>query len=182
MKKCDLKIIFLVLIISILSLGLTGCFGKFQLTRNLYTWNSQIGGKWVNTLVMWILFIIPVYEIAGFVDFAILNVIEFWTGDNPVTMGPDEKETQLVKLDDMEYEITATKNRFDIKEISNGGIIKSISLIYDEDTKSWFVTGNNFSDVKIAQLDPVNLNVLHLIKPDGQMVDVDIQSNRIIFE
>ena len=75
MKKYSFKLIAILLIICVLSFGLTGCYGKFKLTQKLYKWNGQIGDKWVNTIVMWILFILPIYEIAGCVDFAILNVI-----------------------------------------------------------------------------------------------------------
>jgi hypothetical protein len=37
-----------------------GCFGKFALTRKLYSWNESVGSKFVQSLVMWVMFIIPV--------------------------------------------------------------------------------------------------------------------------
>ena len=61
-----------------------GCFGKFALTRKLYGWNDSLGNKFVKTIAFWALTIIPAYELMGLGDFLVLNVIEFWTGSNPV--------------------------------------------------------------------------------------------------
>lgn len=67
-----------------LAFGIQGCYGRFQLVRNLYSWNGKVGNKWVNELVFLAMYIIPVYGIAGFVDVVILNTVEFWTGKNPM--------------------------------------------------------------------------------------------------
>lgn len=61
------------------------CYGRFGLTRSLYDWNGRVSGnKVVQSVVMWALIVIPVYEVVGFVDFIILNPVEFFTGSNPV--------------------------------------------------------------------------------------------------
>ena len=176
------KVVSVILIISLFTISMSGCYGKFNLTKKLYEWNGKVGDKWVNSIVMWVLFILPVYEVVGFVDFVILNVIEFWTGKNPVAMGPGESETQLVELDGKTYEITATMNRFDINVISDEKISKSISLVYDTDSKSWFAENEDIGKVKLAELDDENLNILHLIEPNGDLVNVDLNSNSIILE
>lgn len=59
-----------------------GCFGKFQLTRKLYDINQSIDEKYVRSAATWI-FVIP-YAVTGLLDFVVFNVIEFWTGENPV--------------------------------------------------------------------------------------------------
>jgi hypothetical protein len=59
-----------------------GCFGKFQLTRNLYDINQSIDNKYVRSAATWV-FVIP-YALTGILDFVIFNVIEFWTGENPI--------------------------------------------------------------------------------------------------
>ena len=59
-----------------------GCFGKFQLTRKLYDINQSIDEKYVRSAATW-LFVIP-YAVTGLLDAVIFNVIEFWTGENPV--------------------------------------------------------------------------------------------------
>jgi hypothetical protein len=59
-----------------------GCFGKFQLTRKLYDINQSIDEKYVRSAATWI-FVIP-YAVTGLLDFVVFNVIEFWSGENPV--------------------------------------------------------------------------------------------------
>ena len=69
-----------------LQLSTAGCFGKFALVRKVYGFNESVGDKWLRSILCWVLFIIPVYALAGFADFVLLNVIEFWTGNNPAAM------------------------------------------------------------------------------------------------
>ena len=64
---------------------LAGCYGSFNLTRKVWKWNGEVGGKWVNEIVFLVMNVIPVYGVAGMADVVILNTIEFWTGTNPVT-------------------------------------------------------------------------------------------------
>jgi hypothetical protein len=64
---------------------LAGCYGSFNLTRKVWKFNGGVGDKWVNELVFLVLNVVPVYGVAGFVDAVIVNSIEFWTGNNPVT-------------------------------------------------------------------------------------------------
>jgi hypothetical protein len=66
-----------------------GCFGTFQLTRNLYEVNRSVDDKYVRSVLTWIL-VIP-YALTGALDFLAFNVIEFWTGQNPVAPVPVEK-------------------------------------------------------------------------------------------
>lgn len=66
-----------------------GCFGKFQLTRKLYDINQSIDEKYIRSAVTW-LFVIP-YAITGLLDFIVFNVIEFWSGENPVASAPVTK-------------------------------------------------------------------------------------------
>ena len=82
------KGIALVLVAAVGTLS-AGCFGKFQLTRKLYDVNQSIDEKYIRSVVTWI-FVIP-YALTGILDFVIFNVIEFWTGENPVVSAPVTK-------------------------------------------------------------------------------------------
>jgi len=62
-----------------------GCIGHFRLTRNLLSWNHQIGGKWVNELVFFSFNVLPVYPFSLLGDAFIFNAIEFWGGSNPIS-------------------------------------------------------------------------------------------------
>ena len=67
-----------------------GCYGKFQLTRNLYDVNSSVDDQYVRSALTWIL-IIP-YAFTGLLDFLVFNVIEFWSGQNPIASTAVTKE------------------------------------------------------------------------------------------
>ncbi|GAB4234680.1 MAG: hypothetical protein OHK0028_10960 [Deltaproteobacteria bacterium] len=66
-----------------------GCFGKFQLTRKLYDINQSIDEKYVRSAATWLF--MPLYGFTGLLDFVIFNVIEFWSGENPVASAPVTK-------------------------------------------------------------------------------------------
>lgn len=66
--------------------SLPGCFGKFGLTRKVYSFNREMSkDKWVRSIGTFAMIVVPVYEVSAFVDWALLNTIEFWskTGKNP---------------------------------------------------------------------------------------------------
>src|SRR4030065_881005 len=80
------KVVALVLVVAVGVVFSPGCFGKFRLPRKLYDINQSVEDKYVRSAVTWLL-IIP-YGIAGFLDFAVFNLIEFWSGENPIVSGP----------------------------------------------------------------------------------------------
>jgi hypothetical protein len=75
-----------------LSLGLlaapvlaTGCFGQFQITRNVYAFNRTVSqDRFVRWAVFLALNLAPVYPVGAVMDAFIANPVEFWTGTNPV--------------------------------------------------------------------------------------------------
>ena len=68
-------------------IGITAssCIGSFALTNKLLSWNRQIDSKFVNELVFIAFWILPVYEVSALADVIVINSIEFWSGNNPVT-------------------------------------------------------------------------------------------------
>lgn len=65
-----------------LSVLSAGCYGKFQLTRMIYDLNRSVEDKYVRSAVTWAL-LLP-YAFSTFIDFAVFNIVEFWTGENPL--------------------------------------------------------------------------------------------------
>jgi hypothetical protein len=84
------KGIALVLVAAVGALS-SGCFGNFQLTRKVYDMNKSIDEKYVRSAATWIFVIVPVYGFAALLDLVVFNVIEFWTGENPVASAPVTK-------------------------------------------------------------------------------------------
>lgn len=83
------------------ALSATGCYGKFALSKKVYDWNGSLGNKWVVELVFLVLGAVQVYTIAGIVDALVLNLIEFWTGANPLASveHEDGTQTKFARLD-----------------------------------------------------------------------------------
>lgn len=96
------KIILILLVLGILQIQ---CFGRFAIIRKIYQFIDDIKisdaspllTRFVKTLLVWVLFIIPIVGgLAFFVDFCIINLIEFWTGENVID-GYKEKKAYLDK-------------------------------------------------------------------------------------
>jgi hypothetical protein len=67
-----------------LAAPMSGCFGKFALVGKVYKWNDSLGNKFVKTVVFWALNGLLVYPTCYLGDYFVLNVIEFWSGSNPL--------------------------------------------------------------------------------------------------
>ena len=84
------KGIALVLVAAVGALS-AGCFGNFQLTRKVYDINQAIDEKYIRSAATWIFVIVQVYTVAALLDLIVFNVMEFWSGENPVTSAPVTK-------------------------------------------------------------------------------------------
>jgi hypothetical protein len=130
------KITFLI-VLAVFAISSTGCFGSFGLTKKVYTWNDNVSSsKFVKTIVFWGINIIPVYGVAGMLDLVIFNLIEFWTGSNPVAMVEGEWEFQIVEYEGKHYELSASKNIFNVAEITEDGVLPLHSFKFDAESKS----------------------------------------------
>lgn len=139
MKKITIySLAFLMLGIGTLN---SGCMGSWGLTKKLYNWNDgATGNKFVDNGLFWLLCFIPVYEISLFVDFVILNLIQFWTGSNPISMAPGEVETAIVKgKDGNQYQMTVTQNRFEAVALTGKNKGEKTALVYTPQTQTWSV-------------------------------------------
>ncbi|MEQ9064556.1 MAG: DUF3332 domain-containing protein [Vicingaceae bacterium] len=145
----------------------TGCFGSFGLTSAIWSWNDSIG-KFPGELVFLVFIILPIYSIALLIDAVIINTIEFWTGSNPMAMGPNEMEQQVVVGEDGNtYEITARQNRFDIVQLDGKKAGEMKSLVFDTESQSWsYVDGER--SIKLAQLSE-NGATAQVFAPNGQV-------------
>jgi hypothetical protein len=151
MKKWTIKIGTWLSVIS-LSAMLTACFGKFALTRKIYEWNDSFDNKFLKTLLFYGLNIIPVYGIGGAVDFFILNLIEFWTGSNPLSMAPGQKEKQVIWYAGNLYELEAELNKFTATPLTQNG--ERISLTFNPTEQTVAVQRGETAPTIIAHFIP----------------------------
>src|SRR5690606_13393498 len=148
MKKIR-KTAFIVAL-GVLMVSQSGCFGEFALVRKVYTWNKDVSGsKFVQTLLFYAMNIIPVYGIAAFVDVIILNLIEFWSGSNPVAMNEGDYEMQLVKVKGVEYKMEATKDTFTSTQLTGDRAGEVQVLKYDRCDNTWKVSTKDVQDMAV---------------------------------
>ncbi len=110
------------------SMLFTSCIGNFALTSKVLTWNKQVGSKFVNELVFFLFWPIPVYPLSFVADVLVINSIEFWSGKNPVTTASTkvvdgENGRFIVKRDKKGYTIKSEFDksvvRFEFNEVDN---------------------------------------------------------------
>lgn len=162
------RITFGLLAISTLTLT-TGCFGTYGLTKKVYKWNEKVtDSNFANSLIMWGLIIIPVYEISLLVDLVIINTIEFWSGSNPMAMNEGETDTQIVASGDKVYEVTASKNQFHIEQIKGADAGQSVDLVYHSNEAAWYLNSGD-ENIKLAQGDMDNNAWVKVFHPNGKV-------------
>lgn len=109
----------------------TSCIGSFALTNKLLTWNKGVSNKFVNELVFFAFWVLPVYEVCALADILVINSIEFWSGSNPMAQGTKVIDGQdgryLVKCDGKGYNITS----------ENDGT--TVRLDFDAEEQTWSV-------------------------------------------
>lgn len=128
----------------------TGCFGEFALVRKVYDWNDGISdNKFVKSLVFWVLNIIPVYGVASFIDVVILNLIEFWSGSNPISMNEGDYEMQMATIKGEDFKIEATKDTFTTTQLTGEKAGEVRVMKFDRCDNTWKYTDSKVSDMAV---------------------------------
>jgi hypothetical protein len=170
MKK--ISVVLMAIALSATILMQTGCYGSFGLTKKVYEFNGSVGDKFLNTIVFWAFCIIPVYQVAGFLDVVIFNLLEFWTGSNPIAMNEGDIDIQKLTSGDKEYLVTTTRNNIHIEQTTGPMKGKSVDIIFRPEFNSCYL-GYQGTITKFAEYDPSDLSTLKVFLPDGQMLTVD---------
>lgn len=119
----------------------SSCMGSWGLTKTVYEWNEDAtGNRFVDNLLFWILGV--VYAVTISIDFLILNLIEFWTGSNPISMAPGEMEEQEVAVNGVTYHMQATQNQMVITALTGEKAGHVETYMYKPELKTWMVSVN----------------------------------------
>ncbi len=158
------------------SILFSSCLGSFSAFNGLRDWNDGLtDSKFLDNLIFWVLNIIPVYGLFFVGDVIIFNVIEFWSGSNPLAMNEGDIETQIVEKDGNTFEMTATKNRFQIKVLEGDRKGEKLDLVYSPSNKSWSAIKPNGEVIKLSSFEN-GFYVMHL--PNGEDVKIDPTTSR----
>lgn len=129
MKKKYLSVAILLTVAA--SLTFTSCIGSFTLTNKLLGWNRNISNKFVNEVVFFAFWVIPVYEVSALADMVVLNSIEFWSGNNPMASG-----TKVIEGENGRYLVNCDGKGYTITSEADGS---SVRLDFDTPSQTWSV-------------------------------------------
>lgn len=152
------------------SLLLSSCIGSFGLTNKLLAWNKSIDNKFVNELVFFAFWIVPVYEVSALADLTVLNSIEFWSGTSPVAQGKS-----IIEGNDSRYLVDCDGKGYTITRLADGSVTR---LDFDSDQRTWSLRGLDGEDYPlICFTDDTHAKVP---AADGSWVEVELTQPGIL--
>ncbi|MGX1025116.1 DUF3332 domain-containing protein [Flavobacterium sp. CS20] len=158
-----------------LSLLSSSCLGSFNAFNNLKDWNMQVSNsKFVNNAIFWGLNIVPVYGLFFLGDALIFNVLEFWTGSNPIAMAEGETETQIANVDGQKVKMTAQKNQFKIEVLEGEKQGKIVEMVYTPENKTWNAKDGN----KLIKLASFKDGFYMVYTPGGDQIKLDANASQ----
>ncbi len=168
MKKY--KIAVAAILLAGASMTFSSCIGSFAMTNKVLSWNKQVGNKFVNELVFFAFWILPVYEVTSIADLLVINSIEFWSGTNPMTAS-----TQVIDTESGRYFIDCDGKGYTITLASTG---EKTRLEFIEDTQSWAF--ENAEGELVPFMTFVDDNHVKMISPDGDMRLVELSERGLM--
>ena len=152
------------LLIAMSPFVLGGCFGSFPLTRTIYGLNEGISNnRVVQTVTFWVFLIVPVYEIGMIADAIVFNLVEFWSGNELLAVGPTmDSHGNLVSL------TPAADGREAVLTVSHDGkVIAQESFVKVSDTTFEVRNAQGRLDGKVLKAPDGTIN---LTDRDGTVV------------
>lgn len=154
MKKSFITVATVLLLCS--SMIITpSCIGSFSLTNRLLGWNKTVGSKFVNELVFFAFWVLPVYEVSCLADLLVLNSIEFWSGRNPMTASTEQR---ITGSDGQTYIVRGDAEGYTVENESG----KSMRLAYDASIDGWTVEADGERHILFTFVDDN-----HIALPDA---------------
>ncbi|MBD5346609.1 MAG: DUF3332 domain-containing protein [Bacteroides sp.] len=153
-------------------IGITAssCIGSFALTNKLLSWNRQIDSKFVNELVFIAFWILPVYEVSALADVIVINSIEFWSGNNPVTASAKT----VTGTDGQKYLVESDANGYTITTEATGDVVR---LDYSSEENAWDVTAAGTTTRLMTFIDDTHVA---LPATDGGQAIVEISAEGLM--
>lgn len=168
MKK--IKIATAAVMLAGASLTFTSCIGSFGLTNKVLSWNKSIGSKFVNELVFFAFWILPVYEVTALADILVVNSIEFWSGNNPLTASTKAVDTEqgryLIDCDGKGYSITFEPTG------------QKTRLNFIEETQTWAFENAEGENVPFMTF--IDDSHVKMIGADGEMRMVELSQRGLM--
>lgn len=150
------------------SVMLPSCIGSFTLTNKLLAWNKQISNKFVNELVFFAFWVLPVYEVTALADLLVINSIEFWSGNNPL-----EASQKTIDTEHGVYYLLADENGYKVTT-PDGNVM---NFEFDKESNSWNFSFNGGDKTEfLRRIDDNHVLVKNSI---GEFVDVELSRDGV---
>ena len=124
-------------VIALVGPFLTGCYGRFVLTKAVYRANGAIRNSVLRNVVFWAFVIVPVYGVSMFADAVVFNLIEFWFGRTiRITSATDEFGNTVVlkpSQDGLGAVLTVSREGKVLREARFVRISETTCEVYDTD-------------------------------------------------
>ncbi|MCH5220881.1 MAG: DUF3332 domain-containing protein [Muribaculaceae bacterium] len=140
------------------------CIGSFALTNRLINWNRHIDNKFINELVFFAFWVLPVYQITALADVLVLNSIEFWSGENPMAKGE-----KIIEGNDGRYLVKCDGKGYDIISYNDGSKVR---LDFNVEEQSWSYTVDGESHLLFTFVDDTHIRVPAGSGNDWQTVEI----------
>lgn len=151
------------------SLTFSSCIGSFRLTNSVLKWNNQVGSKFLNELVFFAFWILPVYEVTSLADILVINSIEFWSGRNPLTAS-----TKTVDTDHGRYLIACDGKGYTVTHQESG---QSFRLDFLEEQQTWALNLDGELHPFMTFVDDTHVK---MITPSGDFRNVDLSEEGVM--
>ena len=157
------KFMIALAILAVSSLSFQSCIGSFSLTNKVLSWNKNVGNKFVNELVFFAFWLLPVYEVTSVADLLVINSIEFWSGNSPM-----QANHRVIETEQGNYEILAHASGYDVTSPDGS----SMNFRFDSETQTWSFSKNGNDAIDFMRFtDPGHVQMLDA---DGEFVDVEL--------
>ena len=157
------KMIFATALLVAVSISFQSCIGSFSLTNKVLSWNRNVNNKFVNELVFFAFWVLPVYEVTAIADLLVINSIEFWSGTNPM-----EANNQVIETENGKYYIASDENGYDITSPDG----QKLCFIFNSETKTWSIGVNDSDPIDFLKF--TDHSHVQILDATGDFVDVEL--------
>lgn len=151
------------------SITMSSCIGSFRLTNSVLKWNNQVGSKFLNEVVFFAFWVLPVYEVTSLADLLVLNSIEFWSGRNPL-----EASTKIVTTPESTYMIACDGKGYTVTDQATG---QSFRLDFIEQSQTWALNVDGELHPFLTFVDDTHVRA---ITPGGDFRTVELTQSGVM--
>ena len=166
MKRKKFLIGTSLLLLSVVSFQ--SCIGSFSLTNKVLTWNKNVNNKFVNELVFFAFWVLPVYEVTATADLLVINSIEFWSGNNPL-----EANNRIISTDDGNYRIFADESGYKVLTPED----RTMNFLFDKESQTWSFCWEGQTESPFLKF--IDENHVKMLNSQGEFVDVELSTDGV---